>query len=103
MAIPSLSPEQLSAARQAASKARRVRAELKEKIRTGELTLGQALDIAVKDDVLAHVRVVDLLKSIPRIGDVRAAEIMKRHEIAENRRVRGLGHHQIAGLKAEFN
>lgn len=102
MAIPTLSPEQLQSARQAATQARRARAELKEKVRSGELSLGQALDIASKDDVLAHVKVVDLLKALPRVGDKRAAEIMDRLEIAANRRVRGLGRHQVAGLKAEF-
>lgn len=102
MAIPTLSPEQLQSARQAATQARRARAELKEQVRTGSLTLGQALDIASKDDVLAHVKVVDLLKALPRVGDKRAAEIMERLEIAANRRVRGLGRHQVAGLKAEF-
>ncbi len=102
MAIPTLSPEQLQAAREAATQARRARAELKEKVRSGTLSLGQALDIAAKDDVLAHVKVVDLLKALPRVGDKPAAEIMERLEIAANRRVRGLGRHQVAGLRLEF-
>ena len=46
MAIPTLSPEQLEAARKAATDARRARADLKELIRSGSLTLGQALDRA---------------------------------------------------------
>lgn len=102
MPIPTLSPEQLQAARKAATEARRARAELKEQVRSGSLTLGQALDRAAADDVLAHVKVVDLLKALPRVGEKRAAEIMERLEIAPNRRVRGLGRHQVAGLKAEF-
>ncbi|MDA8439720.1 MAG: integration host factor, actinobacterial type [Propionibacterium sp.] len=102
MPIPTLSPEQLQAARKAATEARRARADLKEQVRSGALTLGQALDRAAADDVLAHVKVVDLLKALPRVGEKRAAEIMERLEIAPNRRVRGLGRHQVAGLKAEF-
>ena len=102
MSIPQLTTEQLQAARAAATQARRVRAELKAKVRTGALSLGEALDVAQADDVLAHVKVVDLLKAMPRVGDKRAAEIMERLEIAANRRVRGLGRHQVAGLKAEF-
>ncbi len=101
--IPSLSPEQLQAAREAATKARRARAELKNKVRNGEYSLSEALDVASADDVLAHVRVVDLLKSMPRIGEKRAAEIMERLGIASNRRVRGLGRHQVAALKAELS
>jgi hypothetical protein len=103
MAIPTLTPEQLQAARAAATKARRERADLKERIRTGQLSLSDALDQAASNEVLAHLKVVDLLKSLPRVGEKRAAEIMDRLEIAQNRRLRGLGRHQIAGLKAEFN
>lgn len=102
MAIPTLSPEQLQAARKAATEARRARADLKEALKSGSLTIGEALEKATADPVLAHVKVVDLLKSMPRVGEKRAAEIMERLEIAPNRRVRGLGRHQVAGLKAEF-
>ena len=103
MAIPTLSPEQLQAARAAATESRRVRAALKNAVRDGSKSLSAALDECAADDVLAHIRVVDLLKSLPRIGEKRAAEIMDKYDIAANRRVRGLGRHQIAGLKAEFN
>ncbi|QQY14712.1 30S ribosomal protein S13 [Cutibacterium avidum] len=103
MSIPTLSPEQLSAAREAATRARRVRAEFKARVRAGDLSLSEALDEAAEDDVLAHVKVVDLLKALPRVGEKRAAEIMDRLDIAPNRRIRGLGRHQIAGLRAEFD
>ena len=53
--------------------------------------------------MLAHVKVVDLLKALPRVGEKRAAQVMERLEIAPNRRIRGLGRHQVAGLKAEFS
>ena len=55
MAIPTLSPEQLQSARSAATQARRARADFKNRLRRGELTLGQALDQAAGDDVLAHI------------------------------------------------
>lgn len=103
MSIPTLSPEQLSAAREAATRDRRVRAEFKARVRAGDLSLSEALDEAAEDDVLAHVKVVDLLKALPRVGEKRAAEIMERLDIAPNRRIRGLGRHQIAGLRAEFD
>ncbi len=103
MAIPTLSPEQLRSARDAATQARRARADFKEKVRSGTLSLGEALDIASTDEVLAHVKVVDLLKALPRVGEKRAADIMERLDIAPNRRVRGLGRHQVAGLKTEFH
>lgn len=103
MSIPQLSPEQLQSARAAAAAARRARADLKGQIRDGRIGLSAALDQAAADEVLAHVKVVDLLKSVPRVGEKRAADVMARLDIASNRRVRGLGRHQIAGLKAEFS
>lgn len=102
-AIPELTPEQLSAARSAATAARRARAQLKADLATGTIDFATALERAVSDDVLANLPVVSLLKAMPRVGERRAAEIMTKYDIAANRRVRGLGHRQLAGLKAEFS
>lgn len=102
MAIPTLTPEQLEAARSAATTARRARADLKARVRSGALSLGDAIDEALADEVLAHTKVADLLKALPRVGEKRAHDVMERLDIAANRRIRGLGRHQIAGLKEQF-
>lgn len=102
MTIPQLTTEQLEAARAAATQARRRRAELKNDVRSGKISLAQALEAASCDDILAHVKVVDLLKALPRVGEKRAAVVMDKLDIAPNRRLRGLGRHQLAGLRAEF-
>lgn len=67
MAIPQLSTEQLESARAAATEARRARAQLKDQVKSGALTLSQALDKALEDDVLSRVKVVDLLRALPRV------------------------------------
>ena len=102
MTIPPLSDEQRQQARHAATEARRRRAEVKQALRTGERTLAEVLGLAEQDDVIAHTKVVDVLKSLPRVGAVRAARVMERLDIAANRRLRGLGKHQTAALIAEF-
>lgn len=102
MTVPALTTEQLRAARQAATEARRRRAELKERLRRGELSLSEALELAATDDILAHAKVVDVLKSVPRVGEKRASDTMARLDIAPNRRLRGLGKHQVAALREEF-
>jgi len=102
VAIPKLSEKELQAARQAATEARRTRAQFKERVREGSLTISQALDQASKDDVLAHIKVIDLLKTQRRIGQIRAEEIMAKLSIAPTRRLRGLGKHQVDGLIEEF-
>lgn len=103
MPIPPLSEEQLQDARAAAAQARRERAAIKAKVKAGELTVGDVLDLAARDDIIAHIRVVDLLKSVPRVGPKRAEVLMERFDIASGRRLRGLGRHQIAALKKEFS
>ncbi|GAB3705093.1 integration host factor, actinobacterial type [Mariniluteicoccus flavus] len=102
MTIPPLSDEQLQAARQAATRARRRRAEVKARLRSGDLTFAQVIELASTDDVVAHTKVVDVLKTLPRVGEKRAADLMERLDIADNRRLRGLGPHQIRGLCDEF-
>lgn len=103
MAIPQLSKEQLEAARAAATEARRARAELKTQVKTGQLSLHDALHKATSDETLSRVKVVDLLRSLPRVGVTRSAEIMESLDIAANRRIRGLGRHQVERLKAMFS
>ncbi|MFL6027354.1 MAG: integration host factor, actinobacterial type [Friedmanniella sp.] len=102
MTIPPLSDEQRQQARTAATEARRRRAEMKQALRSGERTLADVLGQAEQDDVIAHTKVIDVLKSLPRVGTVRATKVMERLDIAANRRLRGLGRHQTAALIAEF-
>ena len=102
MAIPKLSSEQLAAARASATEARRKRAELKNELKNQKLTFLEALEKAQNDDVLARIKVVDLLRSVPRIGVTRANEIMESAGISENRRIGGLGRHQVQSLTDIF-
>jgi hypothetical protein len=100
--IPPLSDEQRQQARHAATQARRRRAAVKQDLRDGTVTLAEVLTMAEADDVIAHAKVVDVLKALPRVGTVRAERVMERLDIASNRRLRGLGRHQVAALVAEF-
>jgi len=101
--IPPLSDEQRQQARNAATEARRRRAEIKQSLRSGRATLAEVLALAEQDEVVAHAKVIDVLKSLPRVGVVRAGKVMDRLDIAANRRLRGLGKHQTAALIAEFS
>lgn len=103
MTIPPLSDEQRQQARHAATEARRRRAEVKQALRLGQCTLGDVLAAAEQDEVIAHAKVIDIVKALPRVGSVRATRVMERLDIAANRRLRGLGKHQSAALVAEFS
>lgn len=103
MSVPHLSEEQRQQARDAATQARRRRADIKRGLRTGALSVADVVELAGDDEVVAHTKVIDILKSKPRVGEVRAAKVMERLQIAPNRRLRGLGRHQVAGLITEFD
>ena len=63
MTIPPLSDEQRQQARHAATEARRRRAEIKQGLRSGELTPGRGAEHWPRhDDVIAHTKVIDVLE-----------------------------------------
>jgi hypothetical protein len=99
---PSLTPEQRQAALEKAAAARRQRAEVKEKLKMGSLTLRELFDHGDKDDTLAKLKVVSVLESLPGVGKVRARRLMQELEISESRRLRGLGRNQREALLARF-
>jgi len=102
VALPQLTPEQRSAALEKAAAARRVRADLKERLKRGGTTLKQVLIDAETDEALAKLKVSALLEAMPGVGKVRAAALMEQFEIASSRRVRGLGERQRQALLTEF-
>jgi hypothetical protein len=91
---PSLSPDQRQAALDKAAAARRVRAELKEKLKMGSLTLKELLDQSAGDEVVAKMKVVAVLESLPGLGKVKARRLMEEIGISETRRIQGLGDQQ---------
>ena len=95
---PTLSPEQRQAALDKAAAARRERAELKEKLKMGSVTLSDALKKADSDDVIGKLKVLALLEALPGVGKVKARRIMEDVGISDSRRVRGLGPQQRQSL-----
>lgn len=95
---PSLSPEQRAAALEKAAKVRTERAELKEKLKMGSVTLADVLARAEDDDIVGKLKVVSLLESLPGVGKVKARRLMEEIGISESRRVRGLGPQQRQAL-----
>jgi len=100
--LPTLSPEQRAAALAKAAEVRKARAELKEKLKKGELTLAELLDKAENDDVIGKLKVSSVLQALPGIGKVKAVQTMEKLKIAESRRLRGLGEQQRKALLGEF-
>lgn len=103
MALPPLTPEQRAAALEKAAQARRVRAEVKNRLKHSGASIVEVIEAGQQDEMVGKMKVSALLEAMPGVGKVRAREIMERLQIAANRRVRGLGTHQVAALSKEFS
>jgi len=99
---PSLTPEQREQALAKAAEARRARAELKEKLKMGSITLRELLDKADSDDHIGKMKVLAVLEALPGVGKVKARRTMDEIGIADTRRVRGLGEQQRRALLDVF-
>jgi len=102
VALPPRTPEQRAEALQKAAIARKERADVKNRLKRGAVTLSEVIKDGSTDDVIGKMKVSALLESLPGVGKVRAKQIMERLGIAESRRVRGLGANQRAALEQEF-
>jgi transposase len=100
--LPPLTPEQRQAALDKAAASRRERAEVKNRLKHSGASIVEVLRQGQDNDVIAKMRVLELLQSMPGLGKVRARQLMVRLNISESRRVRGLGANQIAALEREF-
>ncbi|MCR4398530.1 MAG: integration host factor [Firmicutes bacterium] len=100
MALPKLSAAEKKEALEKAQVMRRKRSELRAALKKGKVDFGQILD--GEDEVTARMRVAYLLKSLPRVGKVKAQKIMEEIGIDESRRVQGLGKRQKEALLAKL-
>ena len=92
MALPTLTDEQRKAALEKAAQARHARAELREKVKTGKVSLKEVLDST--DPIAERMKVSALIESLPGYGKAKAAKIMDELGMSATRRVKGLGARQ---------
>ena len=102
MPLPTLTEEQRREALAKAAEARKKRAELKDQLKNGRLTLQKVLD-RKDDETVGKMKVSSVLESLPGVGKVRARKLMERLDISATRRIRGLGAKQKEALLAEFS
>lgn len=100
---PQLTDAQRKAALEKAAKARKERAEIKSKLKMGNLSLQELLDNAPGNDIIGKMKVLAVLEALPGVGKVRARRLLEELDISESRRIRGLGAKQAKGLLEKFN
>lgn len=97
MAVPELTPEERQQALEKAKAARIKRAQVREDLKNGTLTLKDVL--AMKDDpIVGRMNASTLIETLPGYGKAKAEKIMKELDIAESRRLKGLGERQQKAL-----
>lgn len=100
---PKLTDEQRKAALEKAAMVRRIRSDLKMRLKMGSLSFSELLELADNDQIVAKTKVLAVLESLPGVGKVKARRTMDTVGIAESRRLAGLGPQQRAALLAEFS
>lgn len=68
----------------------------------GSINLKELLRLADSQDVVAKMKVLAVLESLPGVGKVKARRTMEDIGISETRRVRGLGDQQRSKLLDAF-
>jgi hypothetical protein len=94
MNVPILTPQQRQAGLLKAAAARKATGAVVADLKAGRLSLAAALG----DDRAQRVRVAQLVRALPHVGQVKAARILEDAGIAESKRVAGLGPRQRAAL-----
>jgi hypothetical protein len=100
--LPQLTDEQRRAALVKAAEARRVRAEIKNLLKMGSISLSELLWRADAEVIVSKMKVLSVLESLPKLGKVKARRTMDEVGISDSRRLRGLGSQQRAELLARF-
>ena len=99
---PPLTDDARRAALAKAAEARRVRANLKQALKAGELGLADVLARAESDEVVAMTKILTILEALPGVGKVKSRRTMASIGISESRRVQGLGAKQRRALLTAF-
>lgn len=102
MPLPELDADTRRAALEKAKQARRIRAELKQMLKAGEVRLTDVLARVEANDALAKMRVVEVIEAMPNVGKVTAGRVMEELQIAPTRRLQGLGPRQREALLDRF-
>ena len=101
-APPQLTPEERSRALVKAKESRQVRAAVKSRVKSGEISISDVITLAQSDEAVAKMRVLELVESMSGVGKIRAKTILERLDISLTRRIQGLGRHQLQALEKEF-
>lgn len=94
MTAPARTPQQRAEALERAMLARQERAHIRASLKSGELSGRDVLECCEQNAAWGALPIKAFLTALPGIGVARAEAIMRAVDIAESRRLRGLGERQ---------
>lgn len=95
---PALTKEERAIAAEKAIAARRARAEVKKSLKSGEMSFMDLIEMR-DDEAMSRMKVMEMLASLPGIGETKARRLMNELRINTRRRLRGLGNQQLENLR----
>lgn len=95
-------PEQRAAALKRAAELRAARAEYLARVKSGEVSITEALEAGKGDPVVGRIKAKRLLMALPGVGASKAQSAMTAIGISETRRVAGIGQRQAEKLVELF-
>ena len=99
---PQLTPAERASALAKAKASRQERSEVKSRIKSGELSISEVIALAQSNEVIAKMRVLEMVESKSGVGKIRGKALLEKLEISSTRRIQGLGRYQRAALLKEF-
>jgi guanylate kinase len=101
-APPQLTAEERARALAKAKESRQIRAAVKARVKSGELSITDVVTMSKDDEAIAKMRVLELVESMSGVGKIRGKSMLERLGISLTRRIQGLGRHQLESLENEF-
>jgi guanylate kinase len=99
---PQLTPAERASALAKAKASRQERSEVKSRIKSGELSISEVISLADGNEVIAKMRVLEMVESKSGVGKIRGIALLEKLGISSARRIQGLGRYQRAALLKEF-
>jgi hypothetical protein len=99
---PILSEEQRKAALEKSVEVRKIRAEIKMKLKLGTLSIEEIIDRSAKDENYGKLKLKSVLESLPGFGKKKAELLLEKLAISDTKRIQGLGVKQKEDLLEEF-
>lgn len=103
MPVPHISKEKRDESLKKARLYRIQRAQIKQSVKKGIVSLGDVFNGSVNyKDIVGNMKLIDIVKSLPGIGDIKAKKILNSLSISERKTIKGLGEKQKANFKKYF-